>query len=767
MIINRIFILSYILVILTPAFRVLDIIAAQSLYLNVLNFLSTSYIIYLLYFKKDRLKTSGFANHNILVFSFFLFFLWSSITVFWSINKSEAFRTLSEIFTFILAFSNIIYHLKNLKGDKLKFIFFALFLMQIVEISFLVFDYLKDVSKGIFTPGSMRYLGLTGNKNIASFSILIKVPILIYFLIRTRVHKFWKLISFIYLFLSSYSIFYITLTRGAQIAYILLIIFFIFFELYSTFIIKEKLSNPIKNIGRLIIPVVLAIIIGNLHSINKTSINENISSAFQNVDSSSNERLRFYKYALEIIKDNFLTGTGIGSWELESIEKDRLEMRSYVVPYHVHNDFLEIFSETGLFGFLFFYGPILIIYFLLFKNLFYHKIDNTKTLVLFLMFSMYLADALINFPFARVIQNINLIFILVCSLYILEEKHNNWIINKYYSFFKLRTILLIMFIISPLGIYSSIRQFSSSRDQVNLLFAFNSNNFKMYSKDELEKIERVYPDLTLTTLPISTIIGLHYYENNELDEAENYFREGIKANPYLNVNQSYIGKIYAKKGNLDSAKYYTKYAFDKMPNNPVHFAHYLQVLIKEYDTVAIKDAYEKVIYKERDSKFEELYLLAMSNLLDKDEGKLVLNSINKNQLKGDGLKASYFILELGKERVLEGYVNYAKAEKLFELGEFEKAASFYEKAFEKNPLEYPYIENASISYLKLGDLDKALDRINIVIDNMDIDNLNGKTYYIKGLIYLEKDERKKACVEFENALKAGFNTNLVLSSYCR
>ena len=95
-------------------------------------------------------------------------------------------------------------------------------------------------------------------------------------------------------------------------------------------------------------------------------------------------------------------------------------MRSYVVPVSaVHNDFLEIFSETGVFGFLFFYLPIILIYFLLFKSIFRSK-DFQKqfiSLIVFLMLSMYISDALLNFPFARVVQNINLIFILALSLF--------------------------------------------------------------------------------------------------------------------------------------------------------------------------------------------------------------------------------------------------------------------------------------------------------------------------------------------------------------
>ena len=769
--IYRLFLIIYTLVIFMPSFRALDIIASQGLYLNIVNFCSSLYIFYKVFLKKYKPLESKSSTNNFIFYSLFFFLIWSTISSTWSINKSEAFRTLSEFFTVILAFINIYYHSNWIKGNKIHFIFMTLLAMQIIEVSALLYNFIPDLYNGNFKPGG-SYTGLTGNKNIASFSILMKLPVLIYF-ISLKKHKIRILISsisFISLFFTTYIIFFVTLTRAAQLAFILLVIFYVFYLFYSFFLHSKELKAKKKlRQFSFLIPIIASFIVGNLFTNNRISVNQNISTAFETTDSSTNERIRFYNYAIEIIRDNFFTGTGIGSFELESIEKDRLEMRSYVVPYHTHNDFLEIFSETGFPGFIFLYAPILIFFVVLLISIFKkNKIKNPFLLVLiFLMLSMYIADALINFPIARVIQNINLIFCLTLCLHVFE-KHNIVIFDfKKIRFNKLNIVLLIFLFLSPLSIYSSFRQFRSAVDQSLLLFAFNNNNFKIFKKEDLKNIERIYPDLTLTALPISTIIGLHYYSYKDYTNAAKYFKEGIKANPYMNVNQSYLGMVYQKQGVLDSAKYYTKYAFDKMPNNPVHFAHYVQVLLDKNDTLSIKKAYESVTKKERDQRFQKLYFLAMSNLLDRDEGRLVLNEIKKNQLNSDGLKASYYVLELGRKAVLLGHYNYKKAEFYFKENDFKNAAKFYDLAFENNPLEYPYIENAAISYLRLNQLDVALERINIVIENMDSDNINAKAFYIKGLIFLQKDDIQKACQEFEKALKNGLNTKIVLSSYCK
>ena len=64
------------------------------------------------------------------------------------------------------------------------------------------------------------------------------------------------------------------------------------------------------------------------------------------------QRLRFYSQSISYIKNRPLFGYGIGNWRIYSIEADSKQMASYIVPYFAHNDFLEVFVETGILGFL-------------------------------------------------------------------------------------------------------------------------------------------------------------------------------------------------------------------------------------------------------------------------------------------------------------------------------------------------------------------------------------------------------------------------------
>ena len=71
-------------------------------------------------------------------------------------------------------------------------------------------------------------------------------------------------------------------------------------------------------------------------------------------DGSVNQRLRFYKHALTSISKNLFFGVGIGNWKLVSIAYDSKDIKQYIIPYHAHNDFLQIASESGVLASIFY-----------------------------------------------------------------------------------------------------------------------------------------------------------------------------------------------------------------------------------------------------------------------------------------------------------------------------------------------------------------------------------------------------------------------------
>ena len=102
-------------------------------------------------------------------------------------------------------------------------------------------------------------------------------------------------------------------------------------------------------------------------------------------------------------------------------------MDNYQVPFHVHNDFLEIMAELGLVGFCLYFGIYLLLlvgFIKLFKN---KKIPEKEKLfgfVLILSIFVYLCDSFLNFPFTRPVMQIPNLLIIGSSFYLFKRTKN-------------------------------------------------------------------------------------------------------------------------------------------------------------------------------------------------------------------------------------------------------------------------------------------------------------------------------------------------------
>jgi len=136
-------------------------------------------------------------------------------------------------------------------------------------------------------------------------------------------------------------------------------------------------------------------------------------------DTSTQQRLRFYQHSLDQTLNNLIIGVGLGNWKIKSVDYDKKDVVGYTIPYHTHNDFLEISSELGIIGLILY----LLIFIFPFLGIFQHKegnkLINVNTIIL-LAGIIYFIDANLQFPHARPVMQVPFILILVLA-YI----HNN------------------------------------------------------------------------------------------------------------------------------------------------------------------------------------------------------------------------------------------------------------------------------------------------------------------------------------------------------
>ena len=499
---------------------------------------------------------------------------------------------------------------------------------------------------------------------------------------------------------------------------------------YKRSILIKKLSTAVY----LIIPLLFAILSNQIFlAENGADVIERFNTIkATETDNSINARLRYYSHVLQHIKENPILGTGLGNWKLKSIEYDSKNIEGYIVPYHAHSDFIQLGAELGVIGFSLFRGFLFTFYygFKLIKNSKLITEQRVFISVLIIALIVYSIDANLNFPIAR--PQVLVIWSLIIASIIAYYKNNSndnkkLLVNKNYNLiFVWITLLLLL----P-TLYITITVYKSLKGQMLLLQDFNSNQYNL-SLNRIDNIVPEIPNITVTTIPINSIKARYYVNAKKYDKAISLLENGTKANPYLYYSEILKSQIFQERGQLDSAKFYAKKAFFGLPNNDLHSSRYVNLINITKDEKLLDEAFDLLVYKNKKINWKN-YLVIASNLNNK---KLVLNRAKQalSIFPGDKeIKGLHDQILLGSEAINKSIYYSKKGLEFFQNQDFKNAAFEFEKALELNPLDYANFENAASANYMNGNLQKALDQINFVIN--ELNPLNGKCEYKSADIY--------------------------------
>lgn len=410
---NKLIVLLYSLVFLISENGTMDRIAPQFFILSILNFLTIGYLFLTQQYLSLKFKDS---KNPIFYFLFLVLLIFFSqvFSLFFSENIVESIFSLNGYFQFYLSLINLIFLVKNL--IKFKDFFLILIISLLLLESFYVFYQIiyRYVNEFDFVYGNFGRVfdirGFTGNINITAFSIVYKIPFLLYF-ISTKIYS--KIIISSLFFLLSICIIDINHlgSRGAILSLIILLLSFIFY----LFITKKSKTL----IFILIFLSITSFYVSNTIAGSKV-VYERISSISPNTkDGSVDQRLRYYGQIFEYVSENPFKPIGVGIYKLKSIEFDKINISDYIIPYHSHNDFLEILIESGFIAFLSYLLIFVILIYLATINFFVHRQLFFYPIGIF--FGIYLFDTSINFPIFRPVSFIFFSLIVALSLRMNEE----------------------------------------------------------------------------------------------------------------------------------------------------------------------------------------------------------------------------------------------------------------------------------------------------------------------------------------------------------
>ena len=723
---------------LLPNFNSMDNIGSQWFYLSVINFIVLTYN---LIFQKSI--DSFFKLDKWLLAPIILFF-WGFTGIFNAVNTSEVIIESARYLNVFITFFNIYFLIKSIQS--LNFIIGVILFFLVYEVSILFPKFYQSYLENGFIRREQVGAGIAANINIATYSILLKLPFLFYAHLKSE-NKFIRnlllLISFF-----SFLVISIFATRSAIICIILLLTIIGFI-----FLFKKRFFYLKKLFLILAVPFLISIGINKVIQ-RKTSLNtiERLISITESNDKSTSNRLKYYTEALTEFFEEPLFGVGIGNFKIHSIRAILDSERFYIVPYHTHNDFLQILAELSIIG-LFLYlvfiygGSILII---LRKNFSFLNIIFLTSLFI------YSFDASFNFPHARPVIQVFLALLLALILHYNEKK------NSFKMNFKPVFILLFFFLAG--SIYINKRVFDSLIEQNILAHDYRRG---IYDRDPetIKTFEEDFPNLNTSTLPIKALKA-NYYSISDPKAALKKIDEAINDNPVIMFPQVLKSLVYMKQLKIDSAYYYSRLAFDKGPTIDFHaitFLNYVGFLNKEEDLNYVKNKISKSNSDIIWTKYiNTLYELKKNNLKKEDKellnflvdkfpsNKYFKNLNSSKELTFDELK---IIDSIGK-----------KADSLFQLKNYEKALGLYSMANELHPGEPAYVQNIAVSYFRNGDYDNCKIFLDKLYDEYGVDN-GFKEYYL-GSIEV-KQGTGNGCDYFFKSYDKGFKSGEIMyKNFC-
>ena len=727
-------------------FGAIDILAPQWIYLGAINIMSCLYFLFTPYALNTAFRPL-FKTAFIYLYLFYI--IWNALSYFYAINPVETLINLPRVGNtfFALFFSYfLIFNLPN------KFFFISrLFLLFLVaELA----AYYNDFSSVYSTQGlnTMAIKGFAGNKNITAASIAFKLPFVLY-LLHVLKRPLYRIGLSIILFGGVLSVSLIE-ARSAILSSLIVLVLFLLFQLYLLLTKYYSLKVGVLNILLTLLPYTVALLfnLGITKSAKASSLTDTIGKiAF--TEESSNGRFQYWGDALDYVIDNPFLSSGLGNWKIASISEGKEHINGYTVPYHAHNDFIHVFTETGIPGGLTYLSIFacltLYLFLLLYRKYKAQGILELQYFFLLLPLIVYGIDAGLNFPVARPLMQSSLAIFagLILGLY-LDQKHQGETsqpIRVSLHKFSLSFILVAL----VLGISVHIISFKSLTKQGQLLYEFNNAKYNM-TRAQLDDISHDFPNLTETAMPIKSMKARYYYLQGNKEEAYQMLDEGAKDNPQIFFSENLKAQFLFQEGKLDSAYVYAKKAFEGLPNNMPHYDMYMKTLVAKRDLTTIDQTFEKMISLAGNKKIIwTIYIRSLAQTRSLGDPYAMDKAASAYQLfpQDETIFSLYRMLTYGQKRMVEAENLNQQASNLYNNKEFEAAATLFQQAFDKDPLQHTYSLNAGLGYYEAKQYDKALQLFDLALTSKKEDTKE-RALRFKGLSLYAAGRGSEACAVF-------------------
>jgi len=584
------FTLLYLLVHFIPDLGGADVMGAQWLYSSVLDLIVLGYIFFE-HTKYTEAINAVFKYLFTLLFSGLV--IWAILSYSYALNPTETLVTLARLITTYIIFINV--SILFYKQDVVKvfnLVSYIIAFILLYDAIYILKGFSNNLEEKTLDQNILSLMGNHGNKNVMAASLLIKFPFVLWILIKEKTLS--KILAFFTLLLGVIALFILN-TRSTYVG--LAIIFVMYLSTTLVFKRGSDRKSILIQIAYFLMPILVGFFISNTLLENAVQIQGSQTGSYGSVVKRASDisvqggsdRIHLWKGAIDYATKHPFMGAGYGNWKLASIPYEKEYTNDLFVPYHSHNDFIEMFADLGLIGGLCFGGMFLLfpIYaFTVWRNK-DAKAFHLPATISFMAVTCYAIDAFLNFPAERTAMQ-TMLAISAAMVWIplgylkpiSKSAIKNWLPNVY--------ILIAAALIIP-SIYIAKLTYDSLKVQKYVMGEIDADP-KMDLNEVKEGLPSI-PNLSTSTLPIPALIARYEFRDKHYDEALRLLRESDDVNPSLHYNDFIRTAVFAAQQKFDSVAYYAKKAFYNWPRATSYYKNVIFAAAKQKDTVEIQKAF--------------------------------------------------------------------------------------------------------------------------------------------------------------------------------
>lgn len=459
-----------------------------------------------------------------------------------AINKVESFYIILKIGLFA-SLGWVMYALAKRKILTIDLLSLMVSVAGIMATAMAIWNMLLLQSKGvaIFEADNMYKVNATfGHKNLLSSFLFLCLPMLVVQCVITS-KKGWKILLIV-ASIAMVGVLILLQTRAVFLAIIICIfasVLLLLFGFSKQLLLWQKRLSIAFILGSLLLAVVFFYSYRDkLTLVTRTE--------------SFTERKNLWDNTRLMILEHPLAGVGAANWQIH-MPKYGMQ-KFYEVNYTIsegltnfqrpHNDFLWVWAETGLVGFLsyvFIFMATLVYAYRLLKC----EEELSKKIgyaIMFLQVIGFMVISAVDFPWERIEHSV----VIFMSVGLIAANHDS--IQKWKGVQLQRWIWLFPAALSLLSIYVCVQRWQSELQLRKMYKAHASGNWQKLVVEGNKSLSS-YFNMDYYSIPVQWYVGVGYFMQDNLPEAKKSFEAAYQLHPYqVHVLNNY-GTCYEKEGN--------------------------------------------------------------------------------------------------------------------------------------------------------------------------------------------------------------------------